>query len=152
MKAFAGALLHEIALATWAQTAETPPPFAVAMRDGIHLATDVYGAEANSPKPALLMRTPYDKHGPAASAKRFTRSGYVVVLQDTRGAYASEGKYVHYNNDDQDGFDTVEWIARQPWSNGKVGMWGASHPGEVQWMAAGSRPPSLLAIAPTAAA
>jgi putative CocE/NonD family hydrolase len=124
----------------------------VVMRDGIHLSADVYGAKPNTRKPALLMRTPYDKHGPKASAEHFASAGYAVVVQDTRGAYTSEGKYVHYNNDDQDGFDTIEWIARQPWSNGKVGMWGASHPGEVQWMAAGSRPPSLLAIAPTAAA
>ena len=60
----------------------------------------------------------------------------MAVVQDTRGAHASEGKYVHYNNDDQDGFDTIQWIVQQPWSNGKVGMWGSSHPGAVQWVAA----------------
>jgi predicted acyl esterase len=75
----------------------------------------------------------------------------VAVVQDTRGAYASEGRYVHYNNDDQDGFDTIEWIVQQPWSNGNVGMWGSSHPGAVQWLPAAGRAPGLVAIAPTAA-
>jgi putative CocE/NonD family hydrolase len=152
MKSLVMCLVQLLVFTAWAQTAEPPQTWAVTMRDGIHLATDVYGADPNTRKPALLMRTPYDRHGPRASAERLAMAGYAVVLQDTRGASASEGKYIHYNNDDQDGFDTIEWIARQPWSNGKVGMWGTSHPGEVQWMAAGSRPPSLVAIAPTAAA
>jgi hypothetical protein len=125
--------------------------YAVAMRDGIHLSTDVYGAVSGFPKPVLLMRTPYDKRGVKTTAERFAGAGYAAVVQDTRGAFASEGKYVHYNNDDQDGYDTIEWIVRQPWSNGRVGMWGASHPGEVQWLAAAGRPPGLLVIAPTAA-
>jgi putative CocE/NonD family hydrolase len=122
------------------------------MRDGIHLATDVYGAEPDVRKPVLLMRTPYDKRGPKATAERYAAAGYVAIVQDARGAYASEGKYVHYNNDDQDGFDTIDWIVQQPWSNGKVGMWGTSHPGEVQWVAAAARHPGLVAIAPVAAA
>ncbi len=121
------------------------------MRDGIHLATDVYGEAPGAREPVLLMRTPYNKRGAKGAAERFAARGYVVVVQDTRGAYASEGKYVHYNNDDQDGFDTIEWIVGQPWSNGKVGMWGSSHPGAVQWSAAADRSYGLIAIAPTAA-
>jgi putative CocE/NonD family hydrolase len=97
------------------------------------------------------MRTPYNKRGPRATAERFAAADYVVVVQDTRGAFASEGSYVHFNNDDQDGFDTLDWIVHQPWSNGKVGMWGSSHPGAVQWVAAADRAYGLLAIAPTAA-
>ena len=74
-----------------------------------------------------------------ATAERFAAAGYVAIVQDTRGAFASEGKYVYYNNDDQDGFDAIEWIVQQPWSNGNVGMWGSSHPGAVQWVAAADR-------------
>jgi uncharacterized protein len=125
--------------------------YAVTMRDGIHLSTDVYGVVSGVRKPVLLTRTPYDKRAVKATAERFAGAGYAAVVQDTRGAYASEGRYVHYNNDDQDGYDTIEWIVRQPWCNGRVGMWGASHPGEVQWLAAVGRPPGLLAIAPIAA-
>lgn len=121
------------------------------MRDGVRLATDVYGADNLVRKPVLLMRTPYNKDGGAATARRFAAAGYVAVIQDARGAFASQGQYFHHNNDDQDGFDTIEWLARQPWSNGKTGMWGGSHPGAVQWLAAGERPYGLTVIAPTAA-
>lgn len=121
------------------------------MRDGVRLATDVYGAEAGQRKPVLLLRTPYNKAGGAAAARRYAAAGYVAVVQDARGAFASEGQYFHHNNDDQDGFDTIEWLARQPWSNGKTGTWGGSHPGAVQWLAAGERPYGLTVMAPTAA-
>src|SRR4051812_30564184 len=87
----------------------------VSMRDGIHLATDVYGAESGVRKPVLLLRTPYDKNRSEATALRQVAAGYVAVIQDARGAFASEGHYIHHNNDDQDGFDTLEWISRQPW-------------------------------------
>ena len=125
--------------------------FPVPMRDGVRLVTDVYGAEAGVRKPVLLLRTPYDKKGGAAPARRYAAAGYVAVVQDARGAFASEGRYFHHNNDDQDGFDTIEWLARQPWSNGKTGTWGGSHPGAVQWLAAGERPYGLTVMAPTAA-
>jgi uncharacterized protein len=113
---------------SWAQTQQ------VAMRDGVRLATDIYGAEPGVRRSALLLRTPYNKGGAKDTAERFAAAGYLAVVQDTRGAYAAESKYVHYNNDDQDGFDAIEWIVRQPWSDGKVGMWGSSHPGAVQWV------------------
>ena len=125
--------------------------FQVPMRDGVHLATDVYGAEQGVRKPVLLLRTPYDKNRSEGTALRQVAAGYVAVVQDARGAFASEGHYIHHNNDDQDGFDTFEWISQQPWSNGHAGMWGSSHPGAVQWLAAAERPYGLEVIAPTAA-
>ena len=125
--------------------------FQVPMRDGIHLATDVYGAEPGVRKPVLLLRTPYDKNRSESTALRQVAAGYVSVVQDARGAFASEGHYIHHNNDDQDGFDTLEWISRQPWSNGRAGMWGSSHPGAVQWLAAAERSYGLEVLAPTAA-
>ena len=152
MKSSALALLLSLSVETRAQTPPEPHTYAVPMRDGVHLATDVYGAEPGVRKPVLLLRTPYDKRGPKPTAERYATAGYVAILQDARGAYASEGKYLHYNNDDQDGFDTIDWIVQQPWSNGKVGMWGTSHPGEVQWVAAATRHPGLVVIAPVAAA
>ena len=102
-------------------------------------------------KPVLLLRTPYDKNRSEATALRQAAAGYVAVVQDARGAFASEGHYIHHNNDDQDGFDTLEWISRQPWSNGHAGMWGGSHPGTVQWLAAADRSYGLEVLAPTAA-
>jgi putative CocE/NonD family hydrolase len=111
-------LLILLVAASQALTAAEPRVYAVAMRDGIHLSTDVYGATAGEKKPVLLMRTPYNKRGPRATAERFAAADYVVVVQDSRGAFASEGSGVHFNNDDQDGFDTL--IDRAPaWSNGK---------------------------------
>jgi len=151
MKSSTICLLVLFAALTRAQTPDSVQTYKVQMRDGIHLATDVYGSMPNVRLPALLMRTPYNKKGSMATAQRFAAAGYVAVVQDTRGAHASEGKYVHYNNDDQDGFDTVEWIVQQSWSNGKVGMWGSSHPGAVQWVVAADRADGLIAVAPTAA-
>lgn len=120
----------------------------VPMRDGVLLATDVYGANGREPKPVLLSRTPYNKSGAAKIAAEYARHGYAVVIQDCRGRYASGGAYTPYNEDRQDGFDTIEWITRQPWSNGRVGMFGGSHLGLVQWLAMAEKPPGLVAIAP----
>lgn len=139
------------ALGLLAWMAPAQETFLVPMRDGVGLATDVYGAEAGVRKPVLLLRTPYNKKGGAATARRYAAAGYVAVVQDARGAFASEGQYFHHNNDDQDGFDTIEWLARQPWSNGKTGTWGGSHPGAVQWLAAGERPYGLTVMVPAAA-
>ena len=120
----------------------------VRMRDGVSLATDVYGADRSLPKPVLLARTPYDKAGLRKRAEDYVRAGYAVVIQDCRGRYASQGAYVPYNNDKQDGFDTLEWIQAQPWSNGKAAMFGGSHLGLVQWLAAAEGAPGLAAITP----
>jgi putative CocE/NonD family hydrolase len=122
---------------------------AVPMRDDIALATDLYGA-GGSPKPVLLMRTPYNKAAVEATARRYAAAGYVVAVQDVRGRYASPGASLPYNNEGQDGFDTLEWLTRQPWCDGRVGMWGSSHVGAVQWQAAAEGAPGLAVLCPTA--
>jgi uncharacterized protein len=122
--------------------------FKVPVRGGVLLAADVYGADATRPKPVLLSRTPYNKASSSKEALEYERHGYVVVIQDCRGRFASEGSYTPYNDDRQDGFDTIEWINRQPWSNGRVGMFGGSHLGLVQWLAMAEKAPGLTAIAP----
>lgn len=122
----------------------------VQMRDGVPLATDIYRDEAVSKAPVILVRTPYDKSKQKANAEKFASEGYVVVIQDCRGTRASEGVMAPYNNEGQDGYDTIEWITRQPWCSGRVGMMGGSYVGAVQWQAAVENPPGLAAIAPQA--
>ena len=122
----------------------------IPMRDGTLLATDVYSV-ADAPRgPVLLMRTPYNKNGGKASAERFAAEGYIAVVQDCRGRHESEGAFVPYNNEGQDGFDTIEWLTRQDWCNGQIGMWGSSYVGATQWQAAVEHPPGLVTITPTA--
>src|SRR5881396_3780046 len=107
----------------------------VPMRDGIRLATDVYrpradGGAATEKLPTILIRTPYDKgFDPYALGPSWGGHGYAVVVQDTRGRYKSEGVWHWLTDDGPDGLDTVDWISRQPWSNGDVGMWGISYLG-----------------------
>ncbi len=122
----------------------------VPMRDGVKLATDVYRDDGLEQAPVVLMRTPYDRTKQKANAERYVAAGYVVVMQDCRGTRASEGVLAPYNNEGQDGFDTIEWITRQPWCSGRVGMMGGSYVGAVQWQAAVEAPPGLAAIAPQA--
>ena len=124
----------------------------VPMRDGVQLATDIYRpAEKNQAVagrfPVVLSRTPYGKS--SSIAKAYVPYGYIVILQDTRGRGKSEGTWTWMSDDVQDGYDMVEWIAAQPWSNGKVGMMGCSYVGATQHLAAMSRPPHLTAIAPS---
>ena len=129
------------------------------MRDGLRLASDIYrpannGELAPGRFPTILGRTSYDKTDPVAwidhVANFFTPRGYAVVLQDIRGRARSEGmgKYLHASNPSEglDGYDTVEWIAAQPWSNGRVGTVGTSHAGIVQTAMALHRPPHLTAM------
>lgn len=132
----------------------------VPMRDGVRLATDIYrpadkdGNPCSGQFPVILGRTSYDKSNPViwvdAVARPFVYNGYVVILQDLRGRGLSEGtgEYFHTANQKEglDGYDTIEWAAEQHWSNGKVGMVGASHGGIVQNMASLYRPPHLAAL------
>jgi len=106
----------------------------VPMRDGVTLATDVYRPDAAGRFPALLLRTPYNKSSPdeIQSSKWYAERGYVVVNQDVRGRFASAGEYYAYRYEADDGYDTDEWIARQPWSDGKVGTLGGSYLGYTQ--------------------
>lgn len=122
----------------------------VPMRDGVLLATDVYRDPGGRAAPVILMRTPYDRTRAKDVAQRFVKAGYVFVAQDCRGTRASAGVMAPYNNEGQDGYDTIEWITRQPWCSGKVGMRGGSYVGAVQWQAAVEHPPGLAAIAPQA--
>jgi putative CocE/NonD family hydrolase len=122
----------------------------VPMRDGVMLATDVYGASPGVRRPVLLQRTPYNKKGSSPVAQRYATAGYVVVVQDTRGRFESEGAFFAYNNEGQDGFDTADWIVQQPWSNGRIGTWGASYVGAVQYQAVAEDAPGIAVMAPTA--
>jgi len=118
----------------------------VTMRDGVHLATSIYLPPGEGPWPVVLTRTPYGKdamYGPQAH-KEYLAHGYVRVAQDVRGKFKSEGKYAAFVDDIKDGYDTIEWIAKQPWSNGKVGMVGPSAMGITQNLAAIAAPPHLV--------
>jgi putative CocE/NonD family hydrolase len=124
------------------------------MRDGTTLYADVYRPEVPGRYPVILTRTPYDKdnYGTRVDSLdpiRAAREGYAVVIQNVRGRYNSEGKFYTFMNEIEDGYDTVEWAATQPWSTGKVGMHGGSYVGATQWLAAVSRPPHLVAIFPS---
>lgn len=129
---------------------------AIPMRDGTILRADVYRPTGDGPFPTLLTRTPYDRTQPPTLAAgpdafRATAAGYAVVLQDTRGRWGSDGAFVPFEHEADDGYDTVEWVAAQPWCDGNVGMTGASYVGYTQWTAASRRPPHLRAIAPVVA-
>jgi len=121
---------------------------AVAMRDGIKLTADIYQPEVEGKLPVLLQRTPYNRAGGAGSAAAMAAHGYVVVIQDTRGRFDSQGEFYPFRYESQDGYDTVEWAASLPYANGKVGMFGGSYVGATQMLAAISSPPHLVAIQP----
>jgi putative CocE/NonD family hydrolase len=141
--------------------AKRPAEFGVAieknvmipMRDGVRLAADLYrpardGKPAGGRFPAVLTRTPYDKNGANAEGRYYAGRGYVVVANDVRGRYASDGTWRLIADDPQDGYDVVEWIARQEWSDGKVGTFGTSYPGGTQHALAEMSPPHLTAMVP----
>ncbi len=120
------------------------------MRDGVVLRADVLKPEGSGRYPAILLRTPYGKvyEWRDSFAIRAARAGYVVIAQDVRGRYASEGVFRPYHQEGEDGYDTVEWVASLPYVSGKVGMAGLSYPGAVQWLAAMEKPPHLVTITP----
>jgi len=126
----------------------------VSMRDGIHLSTDVlFPKGAQGKLPTLLVRSPYDKDIEALSHGKWPelllKHGYALVVQNERGRVYSEGNFGNYlQGASTDGYDTVEWITKQPWSNGKVGTIGCSSSGETQWPMAASNPPGLAAMIP----
>ena len=119
----------------------------VPMRDGVKLSTSVCLPDVDGRWPTVLTRTPYNKdRQETASARNYTSRKYARVIQDVRGRFKSEGKYRPWLDDILDGYDTVEWIAAQPWSDGKVGMIGGSAPGIAANMAALSAPPHLTCV------
>ena len=119
------------------------------MRDGIHLGATMFRPAPNSKYPALIFRTPYNKGTTSKElALKAAKSGYAVFMVDVRGRYTSEGAFEAYRNEKQDGYDVIEWIAKSEYCNGKVGSWGRSYPGYVQWLALSQGPPSLKAAVP----
>jgi putative CocE/NonD family hydrolase len=125
-----------------------------AVRDGTLLCVDIYLPNGPGPFPALLERTPYNKDNSpemqVGSPPFFASRGYAVVLEDVRGRFKSGGKFIPFHDDgwgpNRDGYDTVEWIASQPWCNGKVGTIGGSYAGVTQYRMAPTRPPHLRAM------
>jgi uncharacterized protein len=121
------------------------------MRDGVRLRADIYRPEAVDKVPVILIRTPYSKDryaGYSSFPRKAAESGYAVIVQDVRGRFASEGVFSPYLQELNDGYDSVEWAAALPFSNGKVGTQGCSYLGAVQWQAAVMNPPHLAAIFP----
>lgn len=122
------------------------------MRDGTILRANVYRPDEGGPYPVLLTRLPYNKDFPGLLAfldlLRMVESGYIVVVQDVRGRYASDGEFAGFPQEFDDGFDTVKWAAQLPGADGQVGMWGLSYFGATQWQAAVGRPAGLKALVP----
>lgn len=120
----------------------------VKMRDEVTLVADIYRPKAQGKYPVILERTPYDRKADLWKVRRMASHGYVVIFQDTRGRYDSEGQFYPFKYESQDGYDTVEWAANLDFSNGKVGMNGGSYVGATQLLAAMAKPPHLVAILP----
>jgi hypothetical protein len=122
----------------------------VSMRDGVVLYADIYRPAAAGRFPVLLERTPYDKavDKEIDIGERAAAQGYVVIVQDVRGRFTSGGEWYPFRYESQDGYDTVEWAARLPYANGKVGMFGSSYVGATQMLAAIAHPPHLAGICP----
>lgn len=134
-------LLLSLAIVSLAQNTVMVP-----MRDGVKLATDVYLPKPEGKFPAILTRTPYNKAG--GNYKPFLDAGYAVIVQDVRGRYQSEGKWVPIKDDPNDGFDTAKWIGEQPWFDGNLGSIGSSYGGATQHAMAIANAPHLKAMIP----
>jgi predicted acyl esterase len=131
----------------------------IPMRDGVRLATDIYVPSDHAAGPAEgrfalpLSRTPYSKQRPSIDGRassqdqavRAAMRGFAVAIQDTRGRYESEGEFHSMQDDGRDGWDTLDWLGRQDWCNGRIGMYGVSYLGATQMMLAPLRPPHLTA-------
>jgi putative CocE/NonD family hydrolase len=128
----------------------------IPMRDGIHLAADVYLPPASQrPAATVVFGTPYDKSGRALNTLEcevYQQQGYAAVVYDCRGRGKSEGEWRAFVHDAEDGHDEVEWIAEQPWCTGDVGVSGLSYGGWITWATASQRPPHLKAMISTSPA
>ncbi len=125
------------------------------MRDGVTLRADIYRPDADGKFPVLLKRTPYNKSGSGHEndfAHEAASRGYIVIMQDVRGRYTSEGEWYPFIHEAEDGYDTVEWAAALPYSDGRVGMWSGSYVGATQMLAATAHPPHLAGICPVVTA
>ncbi len=125
----------------------TQPGVRVKMRDGVMLATDIYRPQTEGKFPVILTRTPYNRKD-SATGDFLASYGYVVIQQDTRGRFDSGGEFYPFKYEMNDGYDTIEWAAGLPYSDGRVGMYGGSYVGATQMLAAASAPPHLVAIFP----
>jgi putative CocE/NonD family hydrolase len=132
-------------------TAPSQANVAIPMRDGTPLGADVYLPPGQGPFPVLLTITPYGKNGSGRGAAAQLERGYAVVAVDSRGLRASKGKWEPYVHEAQDGFDVQSWVAKQPWCNGKIGMFGTSYPAYTQVAPAQYRNPNVKAIIPVSA-
>ena len=125
----------------------------VKMRDGVTLYADIYRPDKEGKFPTIMQRLPYDKDsiivvGMSLNPTRAVEAGYVVVAQDVRGRFTSEGDYNPLFQERKDGYDTIEWCAKQSRSDGNVGTYGLSYVGAFQRLAAIERPPHLKAMVP----
>jgi len=143
--AVVGAVTQSGAPAQSAAVSAKPLEQMVPMRDGVKLATSIFKPTGTGPWPVVLVRTPYGKDLQSTGNALWTNRDYVLVVQDTRGRFKSEGEYRPFMTDHLDGYDTIEWIAKQSWSNGKIGMYGASAMGIAANLAAMMHPPHLTA-------
>ncbi|MCC6790300.1 MAG: CocE/NonD family hydrolase, partial [Thermomicrobiales bacterium] len=140
------------------EIAANPKPIGevgIPMRDGVELAADIHFPEQSQlPAPVILTMTPYDKGGVFVQqeAKFYQDHGYIYVAVDCRGRGKSEGEWRGFVHDGADGHDTVEWLAKQPWSTGKIGTTGLSYMGWFQWATAAEKPEHLTAMVSTSAA
>jgi hypothetical protein len=125
---------------------------AAKMRDGVTLFADIYRPRADGRFPVLLQRTPYDKNNEVDIGLEGAARGYVVIIQDVRGRYASEGEWYPFKHESDDGYDSVEWAAALPYSDGRVGMFGGSYVGATQMLTAIAHPPHLAGICPVVTA
>jgi len=118
----------------------------ITMKDGTNLASDIYIPTEGDEHPTILIRTPYGKQQHVYEGEYFAFNGYAVVIQDTRGKWDSEGEYLPFLNEKDDGIETIEWISEQEWSNGDLGMWGSSYLSYCAIVAATDNPPALKTI------
>jgi hypothetical protein len=148
------------ALLSTASLARPGEPYAVTFegnvpmvtRDGVTLRSDIFRPKADGKFPVLLERTPYNKYSNIDSGLKGAARGYVVILQDVRGRNASDGDWYPFKHEAADGYDSVEWAAALPYSDGKVAMIGGSYVGATQMLAAVAAPPHLVAINPVVTA
>ena len=127
----------------------------IPMRDGVVMRADVWRPDDGARHPILLQRTPYNRGDSFAvvvnagiEPLRAVAEGFVVAISDTRGRFGSGGRFDPFRTEAADGYDTVQWLAAQPYSNDRVGMYGSSYFAATQLLAATARPPALKALAP----
>jgi len=118
----------------------------VPMSDGVHLVADLYIPSGEKKYPTILIRGPYGSQGLASIGEGFAQSDYTVIIQNVRGTGGSEGQFFPFVSEKKDGLDTLDWIASQHWSNGKVGIWGVSYLGYAGLILTPANHPALVTM------